>query len=92
MLEKELTTSEFQSLVTLEIGDWHLTEDLYVMLRFLQLSPRLEKLKLVLNSVRRMLHVARIIALVSECSLNDTLLLFVSRTENHQQMFVQPME
>ncbi|KAM0845580.1 hypothetical protein ACQ4PT_056268 [Festuca glaucescens] len=54
MLEKELPTcSVFQSLVTLEIGKWYLTEDLFVVLRFLQLSPRLEKLKLIHKSVRR---------------------------------------
>ncbi|XP_044397096.1 uncharacterized protein [Triticum aestivum] len=47
MLEKELPTcSAVESLTTLEIGDWHLTNDLYVVLRFLQLSPRLEKIKL----------------------------------------------
>ncbi|XP_047043643.1 putative F-box/LRR-repeat protein At3g42770 [Lolium rigidum] len=51
MLEKELPTcSVFQSLVTLEIGKWYLTEDLFVVLRFLQLSPRLEKLKLIQKS------------------------------------------
>ena len=47
MLEKELPTcSVFESLVTLAIGEWCLTDDLYVVLRFLQLSPRLEKLTL----------------------------------------------
>lgn len=54
MLEKELPTcSVFQSLVTLEIGKWHLTEDLFVVLRFLQLSPRIQKLKLIHKSARR---------------------------------------
>jgi hypothetical protein len=47
MLEKELPTcSLFDNLVTLEIGGWCLTNDLYVVVRFLQLSPRLEKLTL----------------------------------------------
>uniref|UniRef100_A0ACD5WKW8 Uncharacterized protein n=1 Tax=Avena sativa TaxID=4498 RepID=A0ACD5WKW8_AVESA len=45
MLEKELPTcSVFASLTTLEIGDWYLSGDLFVVIRFLQLSPRLEKL------------------------------------------------
>lgn len=48
MLEKELPTcSAFESLTTLEIGKWYLTEDLFVVLRFLQLSPKLEKLTLM---------------------------------------------
>ena len=58
------TCPVFESLITLEIGKWHLTKDLYAVLRFLQLSPRLEKLKLVHKSVRLILQVARIIALV----------------------------
>ncbi|KAF7038159.1 hypothetical protein CFC21_048368 [Triticum aestivum] len=48
MLENELPTcSVFENLVTLEIGEWHLTKDFYVLLRFLQLSPRLEELTLM---------------------------------------------
>lgn len=48
MLEKELPTcSAFENLTTLEIGEWYLTEDLFVVLRFLQLSPRLEELTLM---------------------------------------------
>uniref|UniRef100_A0A0D9V6M7 F-box domain-containing protein n=1 Tax=Leersia perrieri TaxID=77586 RepID=A0A0D9V6M7_9ORYZ len=48
MLEKELPTcSVFERLVTLEMGKWCLTEDFYAVLRFLQLSPRLEKLTLM---------------------------------------------
>lgn len=48
MLEKELPTcSAFEGLTTLEIGEWNLFEDLFVVLRFLQLSPRLEELTLV---------------------------------------------
>ncbi|CAM0883270.1 unnamed protein product [Alopecurus aequalis] len=44
---KELPTcSAFESLATLEFGNWYLTKDLFVVLRFLQLSPRLEKLTL----------------------------------------------
>ncbi|CAO1944789.1 unnamed protein product [Urochloa humidicola] len=47
MLEKELCSCPvFDNLVTLEIGGWCLTNDLYVVVRFLQLSPRLEKLTL----------------------------------------------
>ncbi|CAL4973649.1 unnamed protein product [Urochloa decumbens] len=47
MLEKELRSCPvFFNLVTLEIGGWCLTNDLYVVVRFLQLSPRLEKLTL----------------------------------------------
>ncbi|GJM92892.1 hypothetical protein PR202_ga09398 [Eleusine coracana subsp. coracana] len=45
MLEKELPTcSIFDNLTTLEIGEWCLMDDFNVVLRFLQLSPRLEKL------------------------------------------------
>ncbi|XP_020164106.1 F-box/FBD/LRR-repeat protein At2g26030 isoform X1 [Aegilops tauschii subsp. strangulata] len=48
MLENELPTcSVFENLVTLEIGEWHLTKDFYVLLHFLQLSPRLEELTLM---------------------------------------------
>ncbi|VAH64921.1 unnamed protein product [Triticum turgidum subsp. durum] len=48
ILENELPTcSVFENLVTLEIGKWHLTKDFYVLLRFLQLSPRLEELALM---------------------------------------------
>ncbi|KAM0901900.1 hypothetical protein ACQ4PT_019651 [Festuca glaucescens] len=51
MLEKELPTcSVFESLTILEIGDWCLIEDLSVVLCFLQLSPRLEKLTLMHKS------------------------------------------
>ncbi|XBI86658.1 uncharacterized protein LOC119312954 isoform X2 [Triticum dicoccoides] len=51
MLDNELPTcSAFQSLTSLEIGGWHLAEDLYAVLRLLKLSPRLEKLKLVHDS------------------------------------------
>jgi hypothetical protein len=45
MVEKELPTcSVFDNLTTLEIGGWCLMDDFNVVLRFLQLSPRLEKL------------------------------------------------
>lgn len=54
MLEKELPTcSAFESPVTLAIGEWCLTYDLYVVLRFLQLSPRLEKLTLKHRKLNR---------------------------------------
>jgi hypothetical protein len=48
MLEKELPTcSVFENLTTLELGKWDLTKDIYAVLRFLQLSPRLEELTLM---------------------------------------------
>uniref|UniRef100_A0ACD5VSC9 Uncharacterized protein n=1 Tax=Avena sativa TaxID=4498 RepID=A0ACD5VSC9_AVESA len=51
MLEKEQPTcSVFESLITLEIGNWCSIEDMSVVLRFLQLSPRLEKLTLMHRS------------------------------------------
>lgn len=54
MLEKELPTcSVFDNLTTLEIGGWCLTDDFKVVLRFLQLSPRLEELILKHRKVRQ---------------------------------------
>nr|CAB3478548.1 unnamed protein product [Digitaria exilis] len=48
MLEKQLLEcSVFDNLETLEIGDWCLTDNFNIVLRFLQLSPRLKKLILV---------------------------------------------
>ncbi|CAM0883271.1 unnamed protein product [Alopecurus aequalis] len=48
MLEKELPTcSVFQNLTTLELGQWDLTKYLYAVLRFLQLSPKIEELTLM---------------------------------------------
>jgi len=48
MLEKELPTCPtFQNLTTLELGKWDLTKDFYAVLRFLQLSPKLEELTLM---------------------------------------------
>ncbi|TVU21454.1 hypothetical protein EJB05_31088, partial [Eragrostis curvula] len=45
MLEKELPTCPvFKNLEFLQIGDWCLIDSLYIILRFLQLSPRLQKL------------------------------------------------
>jgi hypothetical protein len=42
--EKELPTcSVFESLSTLAIGEWCLTDDLYVVLRFLQLFTETRK-------------------------------------------------
>ncbi|KAJ1285719.1 hypothetical protein BS78_03G298500 [Paspalum vaginatum] len=53
-LEKELhTCSMFNNLVSLEIGGWCLTNDLYVVVCFLQLSPRLEQLTLKQRKLNR---------------------------------------
>jgi hypothetical protein len=52
MFEKQLPTcSVFKNLETIEIGDWCLTNNFNIVLRFLQLSLRLKRLTLVQRQV-----------------------------------------
>ncbi|CAL4947056.1 unnamed protein product [Urochloa decumbens] len=97
MLEKELPTcSLFESLVTLAIGEWCLTDDLYVVLRFLQLSPRLEKLTLKHRMLNRATEGAEakpisITGMTFQCPLLETVTIQCSKDDGEIQKSVDAL-
>ncbi|RCV27696.1 hypothetical protein SETIT_5G345500v2, partial [Setaria italica] len=93
MLEKELPTcSVFESPVTLAIGEWCLTYDLYVVLRFLQLSPRLEKLTLKHRKRnRRCRNRTNITGITFQCPLLETVIVQCSKDDGEIQKTVDAL-
>ncbi|CAL4960982.1 unnamed protein product [Urochloa decumbens] len=97
MLEKELPTcSLFESLVTLAIGEWCLTDDLYVVLRFLQLSPSLEKLTLKHRMLNRATEGAEakpisITGMTFQCPLLETVTIQCSKDDGEIQKTVDAL-
>ncbi|CAO2177948.1 unnamed protein product [Urochloa humidicola] len=97
MLEKELPTcSLFESLVTLAIGEWCLTDDLYVVLRFLQLSPRLEKLTLKHRKLNRATEGAEaesisITGMTFQCPFLETVTIQCSKDDSEIQKMVDAL-
>ncbi|KAF8766090.1 hypothetical protein HU200_007582 [Digitaria exilis] len=97
MLEKELPTcSVFESLVTLAIGEWCLVDDLYAVLRFLQLSPRLEKLTLKHRKLNRATEGAKtepvsITGMTFQCPLLETVTIQCSKDDGEIQKTVDAL-
>ncbi|CAL4954150.1 unnamed protein product [Urochloa decumbens] len=97
MLEKELRSCPvFDNLVTLEIGGWCLTNDLYVVVRFLQLSPRLEKLTLrqrKLNKVTKGEGASSmpIAGMTFMCPLLETVIIQCSKDDDEIEKTVNAM-
>ncbi|KAL6853848.1 hypothetical protein ACP4OV_019877 [Aristida adscensionis] len=99
MLEKELPTcSEFENLATLEIGEWCLTDDFYVVLRILQLSSKLEKLTLKDRKLQRATKEAEadplaIDGMSFQCPLLETVIIQCSKDdgENKTEKLVNAM-
>nr|XP_034592549.1 histone H2A.Z-specific chaperone CHZ1-like [Setaria viridis]XP_034592550.1 histone H2A.Z-specific chaperone CHZ1-like [Setaria viridis]XP_034592551.1 histone H2A.Z-specific chaperone CHZ1-like [Setaria viridis]XP_034592552.1 histone H2A.Z-specific chaperone CHZ1-like [Setaria viridis]XP_034592553.1 histone H2A.Z-specific chaperone CHZ1-like [Setaria viridis]XP_034592554.1 histone H2A.Z-specific chaperone CHZ1-like [Setaria viridis]TKW17184.1 hypothetical protein SEVIR_5G349800v2 [Setaria v len=97
MLEKELHSCPvFDNLVTLEIGGWCLTNDMYVVVRFLQLSPRLEKLTLKqreLKEVRKGEETSSmpIAGMTFKCPLLETVIIQCSRDDDEIENTVNAM-
>ncbi|RLM62187.1 hypothetical protein C2845_PM14G14660 [Panicum miliaceum] len=97
MLEKELATcSVSESLVTLAIGEWCLTDNLYVVLNFLQLSPRLEKLTLKHRKLNRATEGAEtepisIIGMTFQCPLLETVMIQCSKDDVEIQKTVDAL-
>ncbi|KAL6614348.1 hypothetical protein ACP70R_036618 [Stipagrostis hirtigluma subsp. patula] len=92
MLEKDLPTcSVFDNLVTLEIGEWCLIDDFYVVLRFLQLSPRLEKLTLKHRTLKTATKGAETDSMPTagmtfQCPLLETVTIQCSKDDDKDEM------
>jgi hypothetical protein len=81
MLEKQLPTcSVFENLETLEIGDWCLTDNFNIVLRFMQLSPRLKKLTLVQRQVCCLQNQYLLFFFLGEELLESNVFLFIPYT------------
>ncbi|CAO2177949.1 unnamed protein product [Urochloa humidicola] len=97
MLEKELCSCPvFDNLVTLEIGGWCLTNDLYVVVRFLQLSPRLEKLTLKQRKLNKgtkgeEASSVPIAGMTFKCPLLETVIIQCSKDDDEIEKTVNAM-
>ncbi|KAG2578783.1 hypothetical protein PVAP13_6NG111500 [Panicum virgatum] len=97
VLEKELRSClVFDNLVTLEIGGWCLTNDLYVVVRFLQLSPRLEKLTLKQRELQKVTKGEEtssipVAGMAFKCPLLETVVIQCSKDDDEIEKTVNAM-
>ncbi|KAL6614350.1 hypothetical protein ACP70R_036620 [Stipagrostis hirtigluma subsp. patula] len=97
MLEKQLPTcSVFENLKDLYVGDWCLSDNLYIVLRFLQLSPRLEKLTIAHEKRSKATKVAGtdavpINGMTIQCSLLETVVIRCCKNDGEVDKIVNAM-